>query len=213
LRWILDAEQAAELLETANQVAVGEAPQGGPAFTSFNFSSDSLASMMDKHGRRSRGNRLLRYFGSWCGLLRPGRRPVTHEKSQDKSRQLQDVTTLSILIVDLRNTSEFRESNVPRSISVPLQGLREGLAGGDLFGNAEAVHAVWTQVQTWLQGAELSRMLIDTAKSDRKVLILCYDGFTSQLASSAFREKNIEAFSVRGGFQALYEHIQAKRQP
>lgn len=65
-------------------------------------------------------------------------------------------------------------------------------------------------MQKWLQGAQLSGILTEAAKEKRKVVVLCYDGFASQLASSAFREVNVEAFTVRGGFPALYSQLKTE---
>jgi rhodanese-related sulfurtransferase len=105
---------------------------------------------------------------------------------------------------------DFEAGHIPGSFSAPLSGLHDGFAGGDLFGDADAVYSIWIHMQKWLQGAELSGVLTEAAKDNRKVVLLCYDGFASQLASSAFREVNIEAFTVRGGFPALYSQLQTE---
>ncbi|KAH7386046.1 cysteine synthase [Pyrenochaeta sp. MPI-SDFR-AT-0127] len=112
--------------------------------------------------------------------------------------------TPSTLVIDLRSRNDFDTQHIPRSLSVPLPGLYPGLAGGDLFGDAEAVHMIWTAMQKWLLGTELSQSLFDAIRDQRPVLVLCYDGFTSQLGCSAIRKMGLEAFTVRGGFQALW---------
>ncbi|ENH99473.1 hypothetical protein COCC4DRAFT_153103 [Bipolaris maydis ATCC 48331] len=124
------------------------------------------------------------------------------------SAQALELLVSSTLIMDLRSTCDFRASHILDSVSTPLPGLFEGLAGGDLFSNPQEVSRVWTSMRKWLKEPEVSWLLTEVRYGKKKVLILCYDGFASQLVGSALRYQDVEAFPVRGGFIALYEQIE-----
>ena len=98
--------------------------------------------------------------------------------------------------LDLRQRKDFETEHIPQSVSSPLEGLTPTMR--DVFGNSDALHLLWT---------ELKRKFKDEEKilSPKKlpVVVLCYDGDVSQMATSILRAKGYEAFSVCGGFSAL----------
>ncbi|KAH7072067.1 cysteine synthase [Paraphoma chrysanthemicola] len=206
LRWILDSDQALDLLSVAHSSDLEKTVMSSATLLSLDSSKESLNSQEHIRTIQARASPRPKSLGRFCGLLRPRKRhtrqnepPIAHVHAQPLS---------GTLIVDLRSSQDYIVQNIPGSLSTPLPGLQNGFAGGDLFGDAHAVHEVWTRLQKWLQGAQVLSVLAQAAKSQRKVLLLCYDGFASQLASSAFREREVEAYTVRGGFPALYSKLQ-----
>ncbi|KAF1828649.1 tryptophan synthase beta subunit-like PLP-dependent enzyme [Decorospora gaudefroyi] len=192
-RWILDGEQAVELLSAA--------PNRG------SDDEHSPETPIEGHVQRSGLiSGVSAYFGCWHGLLRMRKRCVIPRRLHPIHRHTQPNSPT--LVLDLRNSNDYEELHIPGSLSAPLPGLFQGLGGGDLFGDAEAVHMLCTRMQKWLQGAQLSRILAEAVRDRRPVILLCYDGLASQLGSSDLRQKGIEAFTVRGGFQALWSRYQ-----
>lgn len=108
-----------------------------------------------------------------------------------------------VVILDIRRKADYDIGHSIKSLSFPLAGLETNSAGADLFGDANAVLATCNSLDQWLKGTRLSQFLLGASKTRQKVIVVCYDGFASQLACSAIRAENVEAFSVRGGFPGL----------
>ncbi|KAL2257921.1 hypothetical protein VTK26DRAFT_8977 [Humicola hyalothermophila] len=108
------------------------------------------------------------------------------------------------LILDLRSKAAFTLKHIPGSLSAPLKGLTPDLADGDLFGDAEMVFHVWNSIQAHFATKEMVELLKEaTGLGRRPVLVVCYDGDASRLATSTLRHRGIEAFSVQGGFSGI----------
>jgi rhodanese-related sulfurtransferase len=195
-----------ELLDMAEPIGLEQARKNDSTLITIALSEDPINSESIAKARTNSQRRVSMKFSRFCGLLRSRKTHTVLERGQ--STRIHAPQASSTLIIDVRSKKDFEARHIPDSVSIPLPGIYEGLAGGDLFGDADAVYAICTRMQRWLQGTQLSRILTDAAKNEQKVLLLCYDGFASQLASSAFREKDIEAFTVRGGFHALHSKLQ-----
>lgn len=117
-------------------------------------------------------------------------------------------TPSSILVLDLRGTADFKARHLPGSHSAPVTGLTPELAGGDLFGDASAVHLIWTQVQKTLAQKRVSKLLENARASPQAVVLVCYHGDAARLGCSTLRSQNIEAFSVEGGFDPLWSRLE-----
>lgn len=115
--------------------------------------------------------------------------------------------SLTPLVLDLRSKVAFRNKHIPGSLSAPLEGLTPNLADGDLFGDPETVFNVWNSIQTHFSAKEMLRVLKDADWSRRPVVVVCYDGEVSRLATSTLRDRGIEAFSVQGGFSVLQKWL------
>ena len=170
---------------------------GSLVTVNFDCSSESLGLTSNKRNQHTGKTKALQSFSRWCGLFHARRRLDGHLKTKVTHQHVTKVS--STLIMDLRSTCDFRASHIPDSASAPLPGLYEGLAGGDLFGDPQAVSKVWMSMQKWLKEPEVSQFLKEVNNGKKKVLVLCYDGFASQLVGSVLRYQNVEAFSVRGG--------------
>lgn len=98
--------------------------------------------------------------------------------------------------LDLRQPEDFETEHIPQSMSSPLNGLTPAIP--DLFGDPDTLHTIWTGLQTKFERSE--RLI---SPKSLPIVILCYDGDTSQVATSILRAKGHTAFSVCGGFSAL----------
>lgn len=199
LRWILEGDQASELLKELTSDREFNAHVGSK-LTDLSVSVNSLEKHPESCIDRSNSDNVSGHLGCWRGLLQMCRIRRRSKRPQALYRHAQPTT----LVLDLRNSRDYKKNHIPGSLSAPLPGLFNGLGGGDLFGDGEAVHMLWTHMQEWLQGNELSEALDGALRNRRKVIVVCYDGLASQLGSSALRHKGIEAFTVRGGFRALW---------
>jgi rhodanese-related sulfurtransferase len=111
----------------------------------------------------------------------------------------------SPLILDLRNKAAFRAQHIPGSVNTPLEVLTPDLADGDLFGDPEAVFKVWNPMQTLFAGREMTKLLEDTKQGRRAVVVVCYDGDASRLATAMLRDRGLEALSVQGGLAGFVQ--------
>ncbi|KAI5865201.1 tryptophan synthase beta subunit-like PLP-dependent enzyme [Durotheca rogersii] len=99
-------------------------------------------------------------------------------------------------IVDLRNRVNFEKFNIPGSVSLPLVEP----SSPSPFAQPAVLEALWLKLEdsfTAIQDGKLSEM------RGKQILVLCYDGDSSRVATSILRAKGYEADSVRGGFMAL----------
>ncbi|OHW90060.1 cysteine synthase K/M:Cysteine synthase B [Colletotrichum incanum] len=108
---------------------------------------------------------------------------------------------------DMLNTSaqDFLYHHIEGAHQMSLDTLCPGAAEGvDLFGDADAVYKVWANLQILLEKPQAVDMLGNAKDYGTPVLVLCYNGEVSRLATSLLRAKGVEALSVRGGSHELW---------
>lgn len=114
----------------------------------------------------------------------------------------------SLLVLDLRSSQDFSRSQMLGARNLPLNDSVPGANwGGDLFADASAVHAAWTNLNTLFATARAAEPIDRSRKAKILVLVVCYNGEVSRLATSILRSKGVEAFSVHGGFEKLRREI------
>lgn len=97
------------------------------------------------------------------------------------------------VIIDLRQPHDFDKSHLPGSINVPF--IQEDTASP--FSEPRILEALWTRFEeTFRSPSEELQALIQ----GKNILLLCYDGDSSRVATSVLRAKGFEASNVRGGF-------------
>jgi rhodanese-related sulfurtransferase len=107
------------------------------------------------------------------------------------------------LVLDLRNSNDYEHEHIRGSQSLPIPGYTTHIGSGDLFGDPEAIHWASSSLRTLL-GCDQVREILEKAQSQhRGVLVLCYHGDVSRLATAALRKNGVTAFSVKFGFQGL----------
>ncbi|KAF6827317.1 Cysteine synthase K/M:Cysteine synthase B [Colletotrichum musicola] len=110
----------------------------------------------------------------------------------------------SPLVIDLRSSRDFSRSHMPGAYNLSLDDSVPGANSGvDLFADAGAVHAAWSNLKTMFDTARATELIDRSRKANVPVLVVCYNGEVSRLATSVLRRKGVEAFSALGGFEAL----------
>lgn len=194
-RWILDPQRAATILFGAADLKPGQ------RITVQSF--ESSASSQDGHSAMP--SILCSWLPRLHGLFfqdfgfKASRCCRSHAPEQCVS---------SALVLDIRGEPAFRARHVPGSYSAPIRGLTPQLAGGDLFGDANAVHLIWTQIQTTFAQRRVSKLLRGARENHQAVVLVCYNGDAAKLGCSTLRSQNIEAFSVEGGFDEMWSVLE-----
>ncbi|KAL4787604.1 tryptophan synthase beta subunit-like PLP-dependent enzyme [Aspergillus varians] len=140
---------------------------------------------------------LYRYDESW------ERSPVvlfTHFYDTPKSCS-QDLLSMLALrpqccVVDLRTSIDFSSWHLPGSVNIPLKSLDSHTAKP--FSSPSVLEKQWLELE-----ALLKEQSVLTKLRDQHVLVICYNGDTARVATSVLRAQNIQADSLRGGYQAL----------
>ena len=106
------------------------------------------------------------------------------------------------IIVDLRTKEDFEAWRLPLSTNLPLKTLTSDT--NNPFADASTLERQWLELDSLFQG-DMDTLLLEDRQSivGRQVLVVCYDGDTSRVATSILRAKNIEAFSMRGGIRGM----------
>ncbi|PHH91233.1 hypothetical protein CDD83_1234 [Cordyceps sp. RAO-2017] len=100
------------------------------------------------------------------------------------------------VVVDLRQASDFEQFRLPGSVNMPL--VERDTPSP--FSDPKILKELWQRLEETFKSPDQGvRALIQ----DRRVLLLCYDGDSSRVATSVLRAKSHEADSIRGGFKAL----------
>ncbi|KAI1099340.1 tryptophan synthase beta subunit-like PLP-dependent enzyme [Jackrogersella minutella] len=99
-------------------------------------------------------------------------------------------------IIDLRQPTDFGKFNLPGSINLPFADPSRPSP----FSEPAVLEALWLKLENCFKTP--SDELI-TLLQGKRILLLCYDGDSSRVATSVLRAKGYEADSVRSGFRAL----------
>ena len=107
-----------------------------------------------------------------------------------------------MVVVDLRTNEDFEAWRLPLSTNLPLKTLTSDTCNP--FTDASTLERQWLELDSLFQG-DMNEFLLEDKQSivGRQVLVVCYDGDTSRVATSILRAKNIEAFSMRGGIRGM----------
>ncbi|KAK5659569.1 hypothetical protein OQA88_771 [Cercophora sp. LCS_1] len=107
------------------------------------------------------------------------------------------------LVLDIRPKAQFEKQHLPGSISMPLEKMTPELADGDLFGDANATFLIWNEIQDMFASSQGKRLIEGLKKSGQSMVVICHDGNASLLATSTMRNRGVDVFNVRGGFERL----------
>ncbi|EFR01921.1 cysteine synthase K/M:Cysteine synthase B [Nannizzia gypsea CBS 118893] len=105
-------------------------------------------------------------------------------------------------IIDIRKPADFEQWHLPQAINVPLNTLEKDTTSP--FSDSAVLEAQWLEIEGWFnQSGEKSALLTELKAKKTRVLLACYSGNTSRVATSVLRAKGIEAWCIRGGHKAL----------
>ncbi|KAJ4013965.1 hypothetical protein NW766_006207 [Fusarium irregulare] len=108
-------------------------------------------------------------------------------------------------IIDLRQPHDFNNFHLPGAINMPF--VSDNTPSP--FSDAKLLESLWKSLEDSFKtpGSELQTLL-----QGRMILLTCYDGDSSRVATSVLRAKGYEADSIRGGFQALNKMRESSNQ-
>ncbi|ERF76812.1 hypothetical protein EPUS_07992 [Endocarpon pusillum Z07020] len=104
---------------------------------------------------------------------------------------LQNGTTL----LDLRTSSSYARSHPPGATNFPLSSLME--TSPSPFSDSNTLELQWRELES-LCTPETLQLL-----EGKTVVFIDYDGDTARVATSVFRARGVEAWSLRGGVKGL----------
>jgi cysteine synthase A len=106
-----------------------------------------------------------------------------------------------IKIIDLRPAKDFEARHIRGSVSMPLKSLASDTPSP--FVSADVLERQWKELYAKFSETDCGALGFAAMRDWKDVLIVCYTGDTARVASSILRKKDIQAFSLRGGFQEL----------
>jgi rhodanese-related sulfurtransferase len=102
----------------------------------------------------------------------------------------------------VRKKDDFTTTYLPGSINIPLHSLRP--TDCSPFEDSTLLAQQWKELEALFGDANLQiGGLPEDQLRAKSVLVICYGGDTSRVATSVLRAKGIKADSCKGGFQAM----------
>lgn len=128
----------------------------------------------------------------------------------------------NMLLIDLRQASDFDEYHLPCAINFPLASLTTSESSP--FSDPSTLTRQYNELER-LINRDGDQQNIDEVNGNRrlsflrrksglaklmsrgqKVILVCYNGDTSRVATSVLRAREVEASSIKGGVKALHQH-------
>jgi rhodanese-related sulfurtransferase len=104
------------------------------------------------------------------------------------------------LVLDLRQPFDFTAWHLPGAINFPLRSLRSSTTSP--FKDPNILEEQWLELEETFRDASVLSKL-----HDYRVLLVCYDGDTSRVATSVLQAKGVSAENIRGGYGAITELV------
>ena len=106
------------------------------------------------------------------------------------------------VLLDLRTEEDFQACRFPHSINLPLETLNPDTCSP--FEDSCVLEKQWLELESLFPQDVTGKCFINGQSFvGQEVLVVCYDGDTSRVATSILRAKGIEAFSMRGGIRDM----------
>ncbi|KAI1454179.1 tryptophan synthase beta subunit-like PLP-dependent enzyme [Annulohypoxylon moriforme] len=119
---------------------------------------------------------------------------MAYEKNLSGSIAVKD----GAIIIDLRQPIDFDRFSLPGSVNLPFAEPSKPSP----FSDPAVLEALWLKLEDFFKTpSDYAHPLVQ----GKRILLLCYDGDSSRVATSVLRAKGYEADSLRGGFRALGE--------
>jgi cysteine synthase A len=99
---------------------------------------------------------------------------------------------------------DFSAKHIRGSLNSPLKGISP--QPQDIFGHAELLHELWKNLRQKFD--EDPKML---GSKSRPLIVLCYDGEVSRLATSVLRGRDYKAINIANGFPAFYRFASSRK--
>ena len=137
------------------------------------------------------------------GTSRPGKGQRAN-KASSINRTLESLLQLkdNVTLIDLRPILNFTAQHLPGAVNMPLNSLTQNTSSP--FADAHVLEAQWQELENIFKPGETSTAaLLMTYLQARRVVVVCFDGDTSRVATSILRAKNIEAVSIEYGMRGV----------
>ena len=113
----------------------------------------------------------------------------------------------NVILIDLRPETDFA-CHLPDAVNVPLSSLSR--TSSSPFADANVLERQWLELENVFQpGGTSAAALPMRLLQDRRVVVVCFDGDTSRVATSVLRAKGVEAFSIRHGIRAFVDDMKS----
>ena len=106
------------------------------------------------------------------------------------------------MILDLRTIEDFRSWSLLGAKNIPLKTLNSSTISP--FKDAETLEKQWLELASIFSPEIQDSVLPELI--DRVVLVLCYDGDTSRVATSILQAQKVDACSLGGGIRGLFSY-------
>lgn len=98
-------------------------------------------------------------------------------------------------VLDLRSPEDFEHGHISGAISTPLANLTATTPNP--YDDGKLLQSQWKDLKDKFSGDDFERV------GSRPVVVVCYNGETSRLASALLRGQGYEAYSIAGGVSRL----------
>jgi cysteine synthase A len=99
------------------------------------------------------------------------------------------------IILDLRTPLDFSQWHLPAAANVPLNSLDSTTPSP--FFDSTTLEKVWKELESLFSSTQFA------ALNGRDVIVACYDGDVSRVATSVLRNRGVNASSIKGGIRGL----------
>ena len=130
-----------------------------------------------------------------------------HEKSADATisghRLLLGPMKPNHLLLDLRASTDFDTWRLPGAINMPLRSI--SAHSPSPFADVKLLEEQWLELTSRFGDDNITKSSYSPLPSLRQhvVVVACYKGDTSFVATSILRAKNVEAYSLKDGMCSL----------
>lgn len=121
--------------------------------------------------------------------------PLSPGSQMAQLRTHQVVPQMDVTVIDLRQSIDFVQGSLPRAINVPLSSTTSDTTSP--FFDATQLENTWVELEGLFSSDKITEL------RGRRVLVVCYNGDISRVATSILRAKGVEATNIRGGIKAL----------
>lgn len=121
--------------------------------------------------------------------------PLSPGSQVAQLRTHQVVPQVDATVIDLRRSADFAQGALPKAMNIPLSSY--GSDSASPFFNPKKLEETWLELEGLFSSDKIAEL------QGQRVMLVCYDGDTSRVATSILRAKGVEANNIRGGIKGL----------
>ena len=128
--------------------------------------------------------------------------PLSPGSQMAQLRTHQVVPQVDTTVIDLRQSVDFAQGSLPGAINIPA--LLTNSNSPSPFFDASQLESTWLALENLFTSDTVAEI------RGRQVLLICYDGDVSRVATSILRARGVEASNIRGGIKELSARFVAR---